>query len=38
MMQPINPNVTIEIRAKNDEKNGWVTFDMQGKVVSVMNP
>jgi hypothetical protein len=38
MMQPINPNVTIEIRAKNDEKNGWVTFDMPGKVVSVMNP
>jgi hypothetical protein len=37
-MQPVNPNVTIEIRAQNAEKNGWVTFDMQGKVVSVMTP
>ena len=38
-MQPVNPNVTIEIRARNaDDKNGWVIFDMQGKVVSAMNP
>jgi hypothetical protein len=37
-MQPINPNVTIEIRAESGDKNGWVTFDMQGKVVSVMTP
>ncbi|SPJ13966.1 hypothetical protein SBDP2_1230008 [Syntrophobacter sp. SbD2] len=37
-MQPVNPNVTIEIRAKNADKNGWVTFDMQGKVVSAMTP
>ncbi|MFZ0943356.1 MAG: hypothetical protein WB930_01840 [Syntrophobacteraceae bacterium] len=37
-MQPVNPNVTIEIRAQSADKNGWVTFDMQGKVVSAMTP
>ncbi|MGA2404138.1 MAG: hypothetical protein ABSG91_20930 [Syntrophobacteraceae bacterium] len=37
-MQPVNPKVTVEIRVENDEKNGRVTFDLQGNVVSMMTP
>ena len=34
-MQPINRKVTVEIREESAGKNGWVTFDLQGNVVSV---
>ncbi len=37
-MQPIQPKVTLEIRANSGDRSGWVTFDMQGNVISVSNP
>lgn len=34
-MQPAGPKVAVEIRAKNAQKEGGVTFDLQGNVMSV---
>jgi hypothetical protein len=37
-MQFNNTNVTVEIRVEGAGKNGWATFDMQGKMLSVSGP